>query len=302
MGQFVPVHNVRMTNRRGFLYMAGVALGGGRCAAARKITVAAHPWVYAATRPGYDVYPILDPIFADMSYAGIEAIELIHTSLGPEGAVDRIRALSRRHSLPVIGMAYSANMWMREEHARIVEESKRLIGRLAEVGGRTLGISVGDARRSKTAGELDAQAEVLRKVMAICAANNVVPNLHNHIYEVANNEHDLRGTLERIPEAKLGPDLDWLVGAKVDPLDFIRRHGKRIVFAHLRDRKADGVWAEAMGEGRLDYGAYGRALRDSGFAGDVAIELAHPRGFTPTRPLRESLKISREYVRRQMGW
>jgi sugar phosphate isomerase/epimerase len=291
-----------MTNRREFLSISGVLLGARPGFGAGKITVAAHPWVYAASRPGYDVYPILDQIFADMSYAGIGAIELMHTSLRPAGAVQRIRELSRRHSLPVLGMSYSASMWKREEHANIVEEAKSLIGRLAEAGGRNLGISVGDARRLKTPGELNAQAEVLRKVMAICASNEVTPNLHNHIYEVANQEHDLRGTLERIPEVKLGPDLDWLVGAKVDPVDFIRRHGARIVFAHLRDRAADGVWVEAMGEGSLDYAAFGRALREAGFRGDVAIELAHPPRFTLTRPLRESLKISREFVRRQMGW
>lgn len=282
--------------------MAGAAVCAGAASAATKVTVAAHPWVYAATRPGYDVYPILDQIFADMSYAGIEAIELMHSCLQPGDAVSRIRSLSRRHRLPVLGMSYSADMWMRERHAAIVEEAKLLVGRLAELGGRTLGISVGDARRLKTSAEFDAQAEVLRKVMAICKANGVVPNLHNHVYEVANNEHDLKGTLARIPEVKLGPDLGWLAAAGVDPVDFIRRHGNRIVFAHLRDRGAEGVWTEAMGEGVLDYAAFGRALRDAGFAGDVAIELAHPRGFQPTRPLRESLKMSREYVRRTMGW
>ncbi|MCC6863036.1 MAG: sugar phosphate isomerase/epimerase [Bryobacterales bacterium] len=287
-----------MTNRREFLSLPGIVLG----APARKVTVGAHPWVYAATRPGYDIYPILDRIFADMSYAGIEAIELMHTALLPDQAVRRIAALSRRHALPVLGMSYSADMWRPEAHAAIVEETRRLVGRLAETGGRTLGISVGDARRMKTAAELDAQAGVLQKVMEICASSGVTPNLHNHIYEVASREHDLRGTLERIPGIKLGPDLDWLVGAGVDPLDFIRRHGRRIVFAHLRDRAADGSWVEAMGEGSLKYAAFGQALREAGFQGDVAIELAHPRGFAPTRPLRESLKMSREYVRRQMGW
>jgi len=33
----------------------------------RKILVGAHPWVYAATQPNYDIYPVLDGIFADMS-------------------------------------------------------------------------------------------------------------------------------------------------------------------------------------------------------------------------------------------
>lgn len=290
-----------MIGRRAFLCSGGAALAVP-AAAKRKITVAAHPWVWAATQPRNDIYPILDQIFADMSYAGMEAIELMHTALAPDGAVDRIRALSRRHRLPVLGTSYSANLWKREEHARIREEAKLLIGRLAAVGGRTLGISVGDARRPKTPEEFDAQADMLRQLMELCAAHKVAPNLHNHIYEVAHGEYDLRNTLQRVPEARLGPDLDWLVGAGVNPLDFIRTYGNRIVFAHLRDRKASGVWSEAMGEGNLDYAAFGRALREVGFAGDVAIELAHPAGFKPTRPLRESLRMSREYVRRQMGW
>ena len=138
--------------------------------------------------------------------------------------------------------------------------------------------------------------------MGICAKNKVVLNLHNHIYEVRDDEYDLKGTLARVPGVKLGPDLDWLKGAGVDPVDFIRRYGNRIVYAHLRDRKADGVWSEAMGEGVTDYAAIGRALREMKFDGDVAIELAHPRGFQPTRPLRESLKMSREYVRKTVGW
>jgi hypothetical protein len=32
------------------------------------------------------------------------------------------------------------------------------------------------------------------------------------------------------------------------------------------------------------------------------IELAHARAFKPTRPLRESLRMSREYVRKTMGY
>ncbi len=55
-------------------------------------------------------------------------------------------------------------------------------------------------------------------------------NLHNHTYEVENELYDLKGTLARIPGIKLGPDLNWLVRAGVDPAGFIRRFGKQIVF------------------------------------------------------------------------
>ena len=161
---------------------------------------------------------------------------------------------------------------------------------------------MGRADHLKTTAQLDAQAEVLGKIIAICENHGVVLNLHNHVYEVTNNEHDLKGTLERIPDAKLGPDLNWLVRAGIDPVDFIERYGNRIVFAHLRDQQADGTWSEAMGEGVMDFAAIARALRQVDFAGDLAMELAHERGFELTRPLRESLRMSREYVREVMEY
>jgi len=269
---------------------------------AKKTVVGAHPWVYAAKQPNYDIYPILDAIFADMSYAGIEGIELMHTALQPEGAVERIAELSRRHRLPVIGTSFHGNMWDRAKHAEILADAARIIPRLARLGGFTLGTSVGSTGKIKTAEQLDAQAELLRKIIALGKEHGVTLNLHNHTYEVEHNLHDLKGTLARIPDVKLGPDLNWLVRGGVDPVKFIREYGDRIVFLHLRDQKADGKWSEAMGEGDMDYAAIGKALREVGFRGPAVIELAHEANFRPTRPLRESLKMSRAYVRKTLGY
>ncbi len=193
-------------------------------------------------------------------------------------------------------------MWDRKRHQAILEEAELTITRLAKLGGRTLGTSVGPAPKKKTPRQLDAQAEVLRKIIAIGKANGVVLNLHNHTYEVVDNLYDLRGTLARIPDVKLGPDLNWLVRGGVDPAAFLRRFGKQVVFMHLRDQKADGRWSEAMGEGVTDYVAIAKALDDIHFHGDAVVELAHEGDFKPTRPLRESLKMSRDFVRRVLGY
>jgi sugar phosphate isomerase/epimerase len=268
----------------------------------KKVLVGAHPWVYAATQPQYDITPVLEQIFADMRYAGMEGIELMHTALRPDDSVERIAALAEKHRLPVIGTSFSGAMWNRQEHDAVLRDAELIVPRLAKLGGRTLGISVGPAGHVKTDEELDAQAELLRKIMALCEAHQVVPNLHNHTYEVENNLHDLKGTLARIPDVKLGPDLNWLVRGGVDPVEFIRRYADRIVFLHLRDQKADGTWSEAMGEGDMDYVAIGKVLQEINFSGDAVIELAHPRGFQLTRPLRESLKVSREFVRKTLGY
>jgi sugar phosphate isomerase/epimerase len=268
----------------------------------RRITVAAHAWVYAAPQPGYDYTPVLEQIFADLTYARIDALELMERALRHADSVECIGELSRKYSLPIIGTSYEGPMWDRAKHSSIMDDASLVIERVAKLGGRTLGTSVGDAGRKKTTAELDAQADLVQKLDAVCKRQGVVLNLHNHIYEVKDNEYDLRGTLARVPNAKLGPDLDWLTGAGVNAAEFIRRYRDRIVYLHLRDRKADGVWSEAMGEGMIDYAAIGRALKEIRFNGDVAIELAHPSGFKPTRPLRESWKMSREYVRRTLGF
>lgn len=304
-----------MPDRREFLQAAGFAALAGwgltscatsKAVARRKIVVGAHPWVYAATQPEYDITPVLPQIFADMRYAGLDGIELMHTALRPDDAVSRIEQLSQQHQLPVIGASFGGAMWDRAQHAEVLADAQRVIPRLARLGGRTLGISVGaikwGQRIRKTPEQLDAQAEVLRQVFALCERNRVVPNLHNHTYEVENELHDLKGTLARLPEAKLGPDLNWLVRGGVDPAAFLRQFGSQIVFLHLRDQHKDGRWSEALGEGDMDYDAIAAALRDIRFQGDAIIELAHEREFVPTRPLRESLKISRQFVRAKLGF
>jgi len=268
----------------------------------KKVLVGAHPWVYAATQPNYDIYPVLDQIFADMSYAGLDGIELMHTALRYPDAVERIAALSNKHNLPVIGTSFGGEMWDRTQHEAVFKDAHIVVTRLAKLGGRTLGTSVGKAPQTKTAAQLDAQAELLRRIMNLCRDNGVEINLHNHTYEVEDGMHDLTGTLARIPEIKLGPDLNWLLRGGVDPVDFIEAYGDRIVFLHIRDQNADGTWSEAVGEGDMDYVAIGQALRVSRFSGDAVIELAHESNFKLTRPLRDSLRMSRNYIRKTLNF
>jgi sugar phosphate isomerase/epimerase len=302
--------NVLSLSRRRFLGASALAITAGVARAAsqgvagpeKRVIVGAHPWVYAATQPRYDIYPILDQIFADVAYAGIDGLELMHTALHPADSVERISALMDKHHLPVIGMSYGGAMWDRAQHAELLKETHLIIPRLEKLGGKTLGTSVGAAPKPKTSEQLDAQAELLRKLITLCNDHGIVLNLHNHTYEVENQLHDLKGTLARIPDVKLGPDLNWLIRGGVDPVQFIHDHGEQIVFLHLRDQKADGKWSEAMGEGCTDFAAVGKALHDVHFAGHAVIELAHEGGFKPTRPLRESLKISRGFVRQTLGY
>lgn len=268
---------------------------------AQRPVLGIHVWVYSSDQPNYDCFPILDQVFADVHYAGFDAIELMEVSLRHNDAVSKIGDLIQKTGVAVIGASYGQPMWDKQKQAEIIDDAGTVIERIAQLKGRTFGISVGDARRKKTPDEFAVQAETLRKIQAIGKQYGVVPNLHNHTYEVADGLYDLTNTLQRVPDIALGPDLDWLFQARVDVPTFLKTYASKIVYMHLRDHLWTGVWSEALGEGIMDFGAIARQLKQFGFAGDMTVELAFPSGFKPTRPIRESLKLSRQVVKKQFG-
>ena len=268
----------------------------------KKITVGAHVWVYASTQPGYDVSTILSQIFSDVSYAGFDGVETMEHPLRSAVYTKQIGELIDQYKIKLIGSSYGADMWNKDKKNEIYEDVDRIFTNMASVGGRTFGVSVGEpAGRKKTEAEFDAQAELLKKLITLGSKRGIVLNLHNHTAEVADNMYDLRGTLKRMPDVKLGPDLNWLLRAGIDPISFLKEFRKQIVFMHLRDQLKDGKWPESMGEGNVDFKQIAAVINEINFEGDAIIELAHENGFVRTRPLKESLKMSRDFMRSTMG-
>lgn len=272
---------------------------------AKDIPVNAHLWVYASKfPPKWDATPVLDTVFSDLSYAGIEGLEIMEGQLRHDDSVKRLDQLIKKYNLPVSGSSYGVgfNMWDNSQHRTILDDMAVVVPRLSQVGGKTFGISVGSKDELKTEKELDAQAELLKKIRSICDDNGIEANLHNHTYEVENDMHDLKGTLARIPDFKLGPDLNWLIRGGIDPVEFINTYGKQIVYLHIRDQYRDGTWSEYVGQGDTDFEPIAAALKAQNFNGKAAIELAFPNDFTPKNDLREDWKMSREFVRKTFGW
>ncbi len=268
----------------------------------RKITTGAHVWVYASTLPGYDVSPVLSQIFSDISYAGFDGVELMEQPLRSSVHTMQIKELIDQHKVQLIGCSYSGDMWNKEMHSQIYEDVDLIFNNMASVGGRTFGVTVGETRgREKSESEFDNQAEILKRIISLGKKKGIVLNLHNHTFEVKNNLHDLRGTLKRIPDIKLGPDLNWLLRAGVNPVDFLREFRSQINFLHLRDQLSNGKWPEAMGEGDVDFKEIAAVLQEIDFEGDAIVELAHEGNFSRTRELKDSLKLSRNFMKKSIG-
>lgn len=260
-------------------------------------------WVYAsAYPPPHDATPELDRAFSELHAAGYDGIELMEVILRHDDAVERLSQLMKQYDLPVTGCSYGAPLWDASKRPEILADATLVVERLRQLHGKTFGISVGDANRIKTDAELDAQAAVLTKIVSLCDKSGIVANLHNHTYEVENGMHDLKGTLARIPEMKLGPDLNWLIRAGVNPVTFIETYGQQIVYLHIRDQYQDGTWTEYVGQGGTDFPAIAHALRSGNFQGRAAVELALPANYVPKYPLTEDWKRSIDYVRRVFEW
>lgn len=278
--------------------------GGMNCGSQtslNKVPVDAHLWVYASRfPPDWDCTSILDEVFSDLKYAGYNKVELMEAVLRHEGSVERLNRLIQKYDLPVTGTSYYGDMWDKNQQQRILKDIDIVLQRLYLVGGTMIGLTVGDAKHIKTEQELDIQADTLTHIISICKKYNIEPNLHNHTFEVANNMHDLKGTLKRLPEMRLGPDLNWLVRAGIDPVSFIKTYGHQMVYMHIRDQAADGKWTEAVGEGVMDFPAIAKALKDINYSGRAAVELAFDS--TPVRTVKEDWAISRQYIQKVFGW
>lgn len=296
--------NLELNSRRRFIKTTSLALAStvslplfSMPSIKDRYRISAHLWVYAsAFPPDWNSNPIMSQIFADLKYAGLDGVELMEVNLRDPGAVKKLKRLIAEHNFPVTGTSYGADMWNRELHKEILSDVELVTGNLSKLGGKTFGISVNTPGRQKTEKELDDQAFLLESIRSICNRNGIVPNLHNHTYEVDNNLHDLKGTLKRLPDYPLGSDIGWLAKAGVDPVDFVRQHGKQMVYMHLRDIDSKGEWTEVPGQGTIDFKKLAFTLKESGFTGTLGIELAFPNDFKPSRPLKESWKTAHEYI------
>ena len=265
------------------------------------VGIDAHCWVYAsAFPPDWDATPILDRIFGEIKGAGYDRVELMESIIRHENSVARLRTLIHQYHLPVGGCSYYGDFWDLAQQPKLLDDVKTVIDRLQQLGATMIGLTVGDAERKKTHQELDVQADGLQKVIDFCKGTSVIPNLHNHTFEVKDQLYDLHATLQRLPDIKLGPDLNWLVRAGVDPVWFIEKYGGQMVYMHLRDQDRQGKWTEALGEGVIDFNSIALALKKMKYRGRAAVELALDN--PPTRPLAEDWLISRRYVKTIFNW
>ena len=239
----------------------------------------------------------LGEICATTAEAGFQALETMAEILLAEGGVEAHEQALAASGLQFIGISHNANFWDPAQRAEVVDFLGRAAELVGQLGGEHLGMSAGPVPGGKTAAHYDAQADCFRAIAAVTKPYGVMPNLHTYSRDAADDFAEVREMVARLSAAELalGPDLAWLAHGGGDPVDFVKRFGERIVFCHVRDRRADNTWAEAAGEGVEDFAAQGAALRAAGFDGPVVYEPAYADD-QPTRSMLENLQLSARHL------
>src|SRR6187455_3894944 len=77
-----------------------------------RVQVSGHLWVYASRYPpDWDCTPILEQVFSDFKYAGLEGVEMMEVNLRHPDVVDRVKEMIDKYKVPVSGTSYGGNMW-----------------------------------------------------------------------------------------------------------------------------------------------------------------------------------------------
>lgn len=138
-------------------------------------------------------------------------------------------------------------------------------------------------------------ARVLNDVGAKLKARGIQLCYHNHAFEFERFEERtaLQWIFDTAAVDHLHAELDvyWVKKGGEDPLDWIRRLGKRCALLHLKDMRDDGSFAE-VGAGNLDFSAILEMAVHSGVRGFVVEQ-----DVCPGPPL-DSLAISFGNIKR----
>jgi inosose dehydratase len=156
--------------------------------------------------------------------------------------------------------------------------------------------------REKTDEELALQSRNLNQLGARLRELGLRLAVHQHDPEMKSEAREWYHILHHTDDDKVFfcLDLHWVYRGGQDPYRLLRDAGKRTIDLHLRN-SVDGVWAQDLGEGDIDYGRVEKILDEIGYEGSLTVELAYEKGTKTTRALGANLGRSREFVRRTFG-
>ena len=156
----------------------------------------------------------------------------------------------------------------------------------------------GDRPRSDA--DVQGAIERVQQLASSLARRGVWLALHNDRVESADDARIFRAFLDATagnPNVGLALDVEWIQRGGGDPAAFAAKYKDRLKTLHLRQSR-DGIWAEDLGDGQVDYKALDKVTRPIRSDLQLVVELNHHPETKQSRRLVDDLKLSRQYVRK----
>lgn len=178
---------------------------------------------------------------------------------------------------------------------------------LRQAGGKYLQVIAASSRGQHfTASDYKREGQLLTEIAKRVSDYGIQTGLHNHMNSMGQTPEQVEAILEAADPRYLKLELDvaHYFQAGGDPAAAIRQYSDRLLFLHLKDVEhtvtPDGYQFVELGQGKVDFPAIFKALRDVRFRGWGIVELdSEPAG--STRTPKQSAALSKEYLTKKLG-
>lgn len=259
-------------------------------------------WSQVLGKDGKSVEDELERVLAETAEAGFEAVEGSMPYIASPEKARRFRELLDANGLTQPSVYCGGQYHTKEEGEKTLAETREAAPYAIECGCQMVNVNPAPIGRAKTDEELQIQADNLNRVGAALRELELTFVTHHHHVEIQNGAHEFRSNIAKTSPELVGlcVDTHWVLRGGEDPLAILDECGSLVKSLHIRNSR-DGVWTEDFGDGEIDYHAVRAILEKHEFAGPIYVELAYEAATEITRPLKEDLRRSREYVRRVFG-
>ena len=293
----------------------GAVLAGGGAAGASergkrdKLHVAcnSYSWLVFFMRENRNLNSELDAALGELAASQLDGYE---PGANNPGELDRLGLLLKKHSLEMRSLYVNSVLHETEKAEQSIETVLSIASKAKTLGTKIIvtnpsPIAWGGSQNKDDA-QLKTQSAAMNKLGRQLKAMGLTLAYHNHDIELRNAAREFHHMMVGTDPTYVTLCLDshWVYrgagNSQVALFDVVELYGPRITELHLRQSN-DGIWAETMCDGDIDYRALAKHLLQIGVRPHMVLEQAVEKGTPKTMTSLEAFRKSSQYTRAVFG-
>jgi inosose dehydratase len=293
----------------GAVLAGGGAAGAGDRSERGRLHVAcnSYSWLVFFRRENRNFNAELDAGLGELAASRLDGYE---PGANNPQELDRLGPLLKKHGLEMRSLYVNSVLHEPEKAEKSIESVLAIATKAKTLGTEIIvtnpsPIAWGGAQ-NKNDVQLSTQAASMNKLGRQLKAMGLMLAYHNHDIELRNAAREFHHMMVGTDPAYVTLCLDahWVYrgagNSQVALFDVVELYGSRITELHLRQSN-DGVWAETMCDGDIDYPALAKHLLKIGIRPHIVLEQAVEKGTPKTMTPLEAFSKSSQYTRAVFG-